>query len=237
MNGNVDITYLKIKRAIEKNTECFFCDLEAELEFRYLTNYLQELVMDSKARDKIVESRGFCNTHSYKLLAQANKPTISDQHGVALVMQSITNQIIQDITLQNDARKNTLKIMIGKRCPACAHNEDYMKMYLHDFAEHLGSSEEFRCLFKASKGVCIPHFTTIICMTERKKTSQSQRILEILLEVEGKNFERLNDELAEYIKRQSYEFPEKDRIALADVVPRSVEKIVGRREIKFPQQT
>ena len=61
------------------------------------------------------------------------------------------------------------------------------------------------------------------------KPTQSQEIVRTLMEIEEKNLRRLNSELAEYVKRQSYEFSEKDRLAVADVVPRSVEKIAGRR--------
>ena len=49
------------------------------------------------------------------------------------------------------------------------------------------------------------------------------------MEVEEKNLQRLSLELAEYVRRQSYEFSEKDRASVADVVFRSVEKIAGRR--------
>ena len=235
MNGNVDITFLKIKRAVEKNTECFFCDIETEIEFRYLTNYLQELVMDSKARDRIVESRGFCNNHFYKLLIEASKPTTSDQHGVALIMQSIIDQLIQDITLRKNTRKNNSKILVGKNCPACSHVNEYIKMYFIKAAGLL-ASEEFKGLLQSSKGMCIPHFAILTRMVESEEAYQTH-ILEFILEIERKNLERLKDELAEYIKRQSYEFSETDRRALADVVPRSVGKIAGIRGTMAPKQT
>ena len=64
------------------------------------------------------------------------------------------------------------------------------------------------------------------------ETNQSRNILDLLNEIERKNLQRLNEELAEYIKRQSYEFSEKDRSAIANVVVRSVEKIAGKRGMK-----
>jgi hypothetical protein len=228
------ITYLRIKRAIEKNSECFLCNLETEFEQRYLDNYLQELVMDSKARDKIVESRGFCNNHSYKLLIEASKPTSSDGHGVALITQSVIEQLIQDIPEQKNPRKDYFsKVLVNaKKCPACIHLADYMKTYIEITAGLLASSEEFSKLFKESGGLCIPHFTTLTCVAEGMETNQSRNILDLLNEIERKNLQRLNEELAEYIKRQSYEFSEKDRSAIANVVVRSVEKIAGKRGMK-----
>jgi len=42
------------------------------------------------------------------------------------------------------------------------------------------------------------------------ESTQSQKIIKTLMEIEEKNLRRLNSELAEYVKRQSYEFSEKD---------------------------
>ncbi len=59
--------------------------------------YLSELVMDTKMREKIIESKGFCNNHLYKMLIIASKPESPDGHGVALTTQSIIEKFIQDL--------------------------------------------------------------------------------------------------------------------------------------------
>ena len=230
----MSITYLRLKRAIEKNSECFLCDLETEIELKYLNNYLQELVMDSKARERIIQSRGFCNNHSYKILIEACKPTSSDGHGIALIMQSVTERLIQDIPEQKNFRKNDFSKVLAyaEKCPACIHLADFMKIYIEKAAELLTSSDDFLKLFKESKGLCVPHFTTLTCAAVNVEPDQSRRILAILCEVEKKNLQRLNSELAEYVRRQSYEFSEKDRAAVANVLLRSVEKIAGKRGMK-----
>jgi hypothetical protein len=70
-------------------------------------------------------------------------------------------------------------------------------------------------------------------IAEEVMPTQSQKIIKTLTEIEEKNLRRLDSELAEYVKKQSYEFSEKDRVAVADIVPRSVEKIAGRRGMKL----
>jgi hypothetical protein len=231
---STSITYLRIKRAVEKNSECFICDLETEIEQKYLNTYLQELVMDSKARERIIQSRGFCNNHSYKILIEASKPTSSDGHGIALIMQSVTEQLIQDIAERKNLCRETLSKMVSneKKCPACIHVAEFTGMYTEKAVELLASSDEFSKLFQKSKGLCIPHFVALVCVAESMETNKSLGILEMLSEVEKKNLCCLRLELAEYVRRQSYEFSEKDRMAVADVVLRSVEKIAGRRGIK-----
>ncbi|MBT0158489.1 hypothetical protein G4O51_00730 [Candidatus Bathyarchaeota archaeon A05DMB-2] len=225
------ITYLRIRRAIDKNSECFLCELETEIEQRYFDNYLQELVMDYKAREKIIQSRGFCNNHSYKILVEANKPTISDGHGIALIMQSITKQLIQDVSEQNNLHKNAFSKIIAneKKCPACIHITESMEIYTKKTAELLASSDEISKLFKESKGFCIPHFAALAYTAENVEANRRQAVLQLLSEVEKENLFRLHSELAEYVKRQSYEFSEEERAAVTNILLRSVKKIVGKR--------
>lgn len=228
---SIDITYLRLKRAIEKNSECFLCDLESELEQRYLKNYLEELVMDPKAREKIIQSRGFCNSHSYKILFEANKPTNSDGHGIALIMKSITEHLIQQLPSEKyNARYNFFKMLVhAERCPACIHLDNFMKMYIEKAVGLIAASGDFSKLFKESKGMCIPHFILLTSATKGLELGQVQIILEVLYDVEGKNLQRVNADLAEYVRRQSYEFSEKDRAEVAGILLRSIEKIAGRR--------
>jgi hypothetical protein len=63
--------------------------------------------------------------------------------------------------------------------------------------------------------------------------SQSQEIIKTIIDAEEKNFSQLRSELSEYVKRQSYEFSDKDRKEVEDVLLRSVQKIAGRRGVKW----
>jgi ribosome biogenesis protein Nip4 len=232
---SIDITYLHIKRTIASNEECFLCTLEDKIESKYMDTYLSELVMDASSRQKIIESRGFCNHHFYKMLIAANKPGSSNGHGLALVNESIVNKLVQDLHKQEIHHvENFHKLVAAEnKCPACIHLAEFSKMYAEKVVELLSSdNEEFFKLLNESKGFCTPHFVTLLNMAKESMSIQSQRVIKTLIEVEEKNLHRLSSELAEYIKKQSYEFSEKDRAAVADIVPRSVEKIAGRRGAK-----
>jgi predicted Holliday junction resolvase-like endonuclease len=109
-----------------------------------------------------------------------------------------------------------------------------MEMYIKTVVELLSSnSEEFLGLFNESKGLCIRHFVTLVYVTKENTLDQSRGLIETITKVEEKNLLRLNSELDEYIRRQSYEFTEKDREAVEDVVRRSIEKLAGRRGLKL----
>jgi hypothetical protein len=232
----VDIAVLRIKRVIGSDEECFLCLLEDEIESKYMDTYLSELVMNASSREKIIESRGFCNHHFYKMLIAASKPGSSDGHGIALVNESIVEKLVQDLHKQKSHHIDDLhKLLVTEnKCPACIHLSQFAEMYAEKIVEPLSSgNEEFLKLLKESKGFCIPHFVTLMHVAKETMPSQSQEIVKTLMEIEEKNLRRLNSELAEYVKRQSYEFSEKDRSAVADIVPRSVRKIAGRRGMKL----
>ena len=229
---SVDIAYLHIKRVISSDEECFLCALEEEIERKYVDTYLSELVMDASSREKIIESRGFCNHHFYKILIAASKPGSSDGHGIVLVNENILEKLIQDVHRQESQNmKSFHKLLVTEnKCPACIHLAEFSRIYAEKIVELLSSgNEEISELLKESKGFCIPHFVVLVHMAEEITSTQTKKIINTLIEVEEKNLRGLNSELAEYIKRQSYEFSERDRAVVADVVPRSVKKIAGRR--------
>ncbi|MEM3760821.1 MAG: DUF6062 family protein [Candidatus Bathyarchaeia archaeon] len=230
-----DITYLRIERIIKSGAECFLCALEDEVERKYVDTYLSELVMDAKAREKIVESRGFCNHHFYRMLIAAGKPESHDGHGIALIGQNIIEKLIQDL---HEQKKNHEKKFHQteniKNCPACAYTFNFMEIYNKKIVKLLSSNhKEFLKLFKNSKGLCIPHFTALINSLTETLHSQNMEVIETIIEIEEKNLRRLGSELAEYTRRQSYEFSEQDRSAVEDVLLRSVQKMVGRRGLKL----
>jgi len=232
----VDILYIRIKRAIESNRECFLCTLEDETEREYMDTYLSELIMVASSRQKIVQSRGFCNYHSYKMLIASSKPESSDSHGMALIMKSVTEGLVEDLRKKESRDGDSFRefLVSENKCPACVHLSKFMEMYVKEVVNLLSSDyEEFSKFFEESKGLCMPHFITLTRMTEETARDQRQRIIKTINEVEVENLERLNTELAEYIRRQSYEFSERDRAAVEDTVLRSVEKIAGRRGVKI----
>jgi len=228
---SVDITYFRIERIIRSGAECFLCALEDEIERKYIDTYLSELVMDTKAREKLVQSGGFCNYHFYRMLAMATRPDSSDGHGIALITQSIIEKTIQDLQKQRKLGKENFPQTT--ECPACAHLTNLMEIYHRKIVELICSrNEEFLELFKSSKGLCIPHFALLLKMVRDAEGGQSREILRTIIDVEKRNISQLKSELSEYIRRQSYEFSDEDRRAVEDVLLKSVQKIVGRRGIK-----
>ncbi|MGC9095003.1 MAG: DUF6062 family protein [Candidatus Bathyarchaeia archaeon] len=228
---SADVTYFRIERMIKSGVECFLCALEDEIERKYIDAYLSELVMDAKSREKLIESGGFCNHHFHRMLAIAIRPESSDGHGIALIAQSIIEKTVQDLQKQKKHSKEAFHQKT--ECPACTHLVNMMKIYTKKIVELLASrDEEFLSLFKDSKGLCIPHFKTLLKTLEDATPNKNQDVINTIIEVEEKDFSRLKSELSEYVRRQSYEFSDEDRRAVEDALWRSIQKIVGRRGVK-----
>ncbi|MGB9841840.1 MAG: DUF6062 family protein [Candidatus Bathyarchaeales archaeon] len=223
-----------MKRAVGSSEECFLCKLEEEIENKYVNDYLSELVMDSAARQKIIENRGFCNYHFYKMLTAASKPTSPDGHGIALINKSIIEALIEDFRKRKAQQISNFDKLLATEnsCPVCVHIAHFSERYISKTLELISSgNEDFLSILEKSKGFCIPHFVMLI-HNATTLPFQNQKIINTLIEVEEKNLRRLQSELAEYIKRQSYEFSEKDRAAIAGIVTRSVKKLTGKLGIE-----
>jgi hypothetical protein len=230
---SLDVKYFRIERLIKSGAECFLCALEDEIERKYIEAYLSKLVLDAKAGEKAVETAGFCNHHFYKMLHAASKQESSD-HGIALIVQNIIKQLIQDLQKRKRQCKESLVQIDEEGCPVCVYLDSSIEIYYRKIVELLISCDEgFLKLFKDSKGLCLPHFMILLNTVEENAYEHSRdEVVKLIVDVEEKNLRRLNAELSGYVKRQSYKFSEKDSKALKTMMLRRLQKIVGRRGTK-----
>jgi hypothetical protein len=244
------IGWVYIREALEKAEVCFLCHLENRFEQRYVDNYLYELVMDAGAREKIIESRGFCNTHFYKILASSTNPASSDGLGMALILKSVTEQLFEDVTaylrigvespqrssfdlrgrFRSSSAPSYLRTVSNQEnCPACDHVSEIMRIYITEFVQELKEDNEIKELFNKSRGLCIPHYVMtlhIICGLHSKKFPHTAKtIVDKQLQV----LEGMQNDLSVYIERQDCRFSDKERAGTEKAVGESLAKVVGRR--------
>ena len=246
------IVYIRISEALESMDKCFLCQLEERLEQRYVDTYLGELVMDPKAREKIVESRGFCNYHSYRMLASASNPSSEDGHGLALILKSVTEQLLNDVTrqkkrkspasklwslhLKNSPRSVNVKELLKPvsnevKCPACDHISEMMRIYVEEFVREIGQDKHVQELYDKSEGMCIPHYVASSYIASSKLEENAIPVVERLVEKQIRVMEKLQTVLSSYIEKQDYRFAGKEQAYSAKTVSQSLTKIVGSRGI------
>ncbi|MEM2118547.1 MAG: DUF6062 family protein [Candidatus Bathyarchaeia archaeon] len=247
------IMQVHISQALEKEKHCFLCHLEGTLEQRYVEVYLSELVMDPKAREKIVASRGFCNYHFYKMFVSATNPASEDCLGMALILKSVTGQLLEDVKDQRHMRfiatkswKLDLKRSAGSirniklskpvsneaECPACDHISKMMRLYIEEFLDGIIQNEEMWELYDKSKGMCMPHYVMTLYIANSISNGKFEQTIKKLVEKQIQALERIQKDLSEYIEKQDYRFSTSERARTEESVGRGLKQLVGKRGIE-----
>ena len=244
------IGWVYIREALEKAEACFLCHLENRFEQRYVDNYLGELVMDAGAREKIIESRGFCNYHFYKMFASSTSPASSDGLGMALILKSVTEQLFEDVRadlrigvespqrssfdlrgrFRSSSAPSYLRTVSNQEnCPACDHVSEIMRIYITEFVQELKEDNEIKELFNKSRGLCIPHYVMTLHIISRLHSKKLPDTAKTIIDKQLQVLEELQNDLSVYIERQDCRFSDKERAGTEKAVGESLAKVVGRR--------
>ena len=223
------IETIPIWDAFQENTECPLCVLTQQIEDSFLTSYLEELVMDSQYRKKVVQN-GFCNDHLYKLLNRR------DKLGLALTLESILSGIISsDLGAMNAALPDKAQ-RVGQcfQCLACEHIAGFIRQHCELIIRMYRDDKEFRDAFARSKGFCIPHtFALAESVKDGPRSDRSKEIVTLAFDLLRANLERLSGELEWFIKKHDYRFADTPWNGTEDSVARAIQKLVGLRGIKL----
>jgi len=244
------ISWVYIREALEKAETCFLCHLENRFEQRYVENYLDELVMDAGAREKIIESRGFCNNHFYKMFTSSTNPASSDGLGMALILKSVTEQLFEDVTTDlrmgvespqrssfdlrgrfhsSSAPSYLRTVSNEENCPACDHVSEIMRIYITEFVQELKEDNEIKELFNKSRGLCIPHYVMTLHVISRLHSKKFPHTVKTIVDKQLQVLEGMQNDLSVYIERQDCRFSDKERAGTEKAVGESLAKVVGRR--------
>lgn len=244
------IGWVYIRESLEQAGACFLCHLENRFEQRYVDNYLYELVMDAGAREKIVESRGFCNYHFYKMFVSSTSPASSDGLGMALILKSVTEQLFEDVTadlrigvesprrssfdlrgrFRSSSAPSYLRTVSNQEnCPTCDHVSEIMRIYITEFVQELKEDNEIKELFNKSRGLCIPHYVMALHIISRLHSKKFPHAAKIIIGKQLQVLEGIQNDLSVYIERQDCRFSDKERAGTEKAVGESLAKVVGRR--------
>jgi len=239
-----------IRESLEKAEVCFLCHLENRFEQRYVDNYLDELVMDAGAREKIIKSRGFCNYHFYKMLASSINPASSDGLGMALILKSVTEQLFEDVKadlrigvesprrssfdlrgrFRSSSAPSYLRTVSNQEnCPACDHVSEIMGIYITEFVQELEEDGEIKELFNKSRGLCIPHYVMTLHIISGLHSKESPHTAKIVIDKQLQVLEGMQNDLSVYIERQDCRFSDTERAGTEKAIGESLTKVVGRR--------
>ena len=226
MPGERHTPYYTLLESFEEKG-CPICHLLVKSLERYLRGLLYDNVNDPKAREVLRKSKGFCNTHAWRL------KSIGDGLGTAIIYKDILSNLhaqmrafpAKEVSQSMTAKGriiNSLKRSTGS-CPACLALKGSQKRYLEVLTKNI-DDEQFGSAYKNSDGFCLPHFLKAVKMVKNKEHRA------FLIRVQVEKIEILSGELSEFIRKHDYRFSGEGYGKESDSWARAIEMVVGKRE-------
>ena len=215
---------------------CPICTRLERCSFNYLDSLLYERVNDVGTRIKLGESLGFCNWHAWKCLEVSNCSL-----GLGIIYDDILRRIEERLRKVKNFfpfRIPFLRKLLGRektahqppyvgpdqRCPVCAHVQFFENIYLSILLDFI-AEEDLAKQYRHSAGICFPHLVRAI---ERYPSHVN---LHLLIEKQIEKYEFLRIEIAEFIRKQDYQYTDEPSGPEVNSWRRALEMAVGKREV------
>jgi hypothetical protein len=229
--------YHDIRQALAQ-PGCAFCHLLAQSAERYLDGVLWEQVNDPEVRSELNLARGYCHEHGW-LLVRAGASL-----GVAILTRGVIKALL-DVADSTPVQPGPLPAMEGLRkrlrpgfsstsaagllealspqspCPACAIVRDREQKLADTLLAHLEAPGSLAEAFAGGDGLCLAHLRSCL------KRSTSPARTNLLLTAQRQVWQRLYEELGEFIRKSDHRFRHETFGAEADAWRRALEVISG----------
>jgi len=209
---------------------CPICRLGIQAVDRYLDHLLYESVNDPGIREEVRQSWGFCREHAHQL------EQLHDALGIAIIYQDVISHILRAVGTGQPRGSRTLlarglgmplkpahqlaeQLRPAGICPACRKRAEVEGVYLDTLLQH-AADPELLALWRASDGLCWPHFQQALRLV------RDETALRLLMEVEMAHFQRLRDQLDDFIRRHDYRWGSKGFVE-GDSWRQAVAKVSG----------
>jgi len=221
--------------ALEKDSECFLCDLAKEAEKDGLKFYLGSSVMNPETRVRVNEY-GFCPRH-FTLLEKGNPQGLAlmcdtyleqSRNGMQTAFDHLLRSKPGRKTSQSIAEISRIVAQREKGCLVCNTIEERSNRYLYTVAALWVQDQNFRDALKKSKGFCLYHFTQLLEMADKAlNSSDCHAFVKEMTELEMNNLERIQKDVYWMTQKYKSENSDKDWNGCEDAQKRSVLKLVG----------
>ena len=207
--------YDDLQEALEQE-HCALCRLLVKHTDRYIDGMLYEMVNDPPSREVLIASRGFCHRHAWMMVR--NGAAL----GTTIIMDSVVRKLInladdevgEGLSASGlDHLRNALKIPRKDAtdsletalspetpCPVCINEQRVEKDIAQTLLNHMAGDHSLADTFAESAGLCLPHFKYVL------NIAPPGAALENLVTTQKKIWERLQAELAEFIRKNDHRF-------------------------------
>ena len=189
---------------------CPICALTDRDERRYIDATLYDQVTNVHCRAQIRTARGFCAAHTTRILAEGRSAL-----GVALIADDLLKTLRERLASGPPAPTSAwsrLRGAIGggsralagrlrgrQPCPLCAHLNQQTPVHLRSFLQDLATADG-QATYARSAGLCVPH------LVQTLEVDEPADGIPFLVEYQQKVWTALEGELAEFIRKNDYQF-------------------------------
>jgi hypothetical protein len=202
-----NITYLDLIEACQ-NPGCLVCSLSQDMVEGYIRMLFHEHINDPPSRDKLRESYGLCYHHIW-LAIDSN---LGNALGVAIISYDVIGEVLRDLEQINTEKDrlakfrkllnttpNEVVLAPEKRCPVCLYKDVVEERILKTLIESI-QKEKLSDAIQQSDGICLPHLRHLLMRNIPKDAAQA------LLGLSKERWEKLQEELSEFIRKNDYRF-------------------------------
>jgi len=192
---------------------CAFCLLQQRAAERYLDALLWESVNDPSLRREVSAARGFCRSHAWLLVRPGAALSAAILYkdvvlGASRALQaaashrpSLWQRLRTRLRRPNMPEDPVVQALAAQRiCPACTNAREIEQHLCATVETAIQRSDEFLLRYRSSSGLCLDHFSTLTAAL------QPSRLRQPLWEAQSAVWQRLDAELAEFIRKNDHRF-------------------------------
>lgn len=234
---------IPVTDAFNSDDECPFCYIKRQLEQDAISFTLGCAYMEDDIRAE-TDEMGFCAHHYKQMYDYGNRL------GNALILHTHYKALEKELAKKIEAFTPTKTSLFAKlkkpksteetsgnvlsdwakektaSCYICNRINKNFSRYINTFFYLMETKEEFRELFKNSKGFCIPHFGEIMALADTNLSDQYKATFyELLFEKMQTNLKRIEEDLSWFIDKYDYKNKDADWKNSKDAIPRGMQKV------------
>lgn len=216
---------------------CPICRLLGDSADRLLDAVLWEMVNDPKLRAELNEARGYCPRHTWLLVREGAAL------GVAILSRGVIQTLLRVLaehpvdgeaglswqslkrSLDRQPGKIEEKLVAGlepqEPCPVCVQQASLERDLVRTLTDHLAAPGALAAVYAGSDGLCLNHFRVAVSQTGSPAETR------MLVEAQAEIWQRLEEQLAEFIRKKDYRFKDEPYGPERDAWRRALESLAG----------
>lgn len=182
-----------------RNRMCPLCRVAHKADREYIWHFYDEGSNDIDALEGVRAAFGFCGEHM-EMLRRIDLEDMKTTLSVSVLLTDTLEGIVEQLQRLDSSSQLELA-----QCPACASRERYLRRNSEYLLDMLARSPGYREEFKASPGLCFPHFKLAWDLARTRGDR------ELLLAVQRESSQALLGELREHVRKHDDKYRREPR--------------------------